>query len=433
MTVRRRRLALLLIPTLAFAAACTGGGGDKPAAASGQELKIGLLTPLNGPNATAGIEARRGAQLAVDVINGLNPSIPLPLAAEAGLPNLGGAKVSLVTADGSTNANRDAQVTAGNAINRLVSIDGVQALVGAYDPQVTEFASQRSERYEVPFVNADSPATFLTDAGRDWFFRIGPSWRSAGEAFFSLLREETANAGRIAVLHANDKAGQDVVTTVKELAAEGGQSVPEDFGFAEDGHDIGAAIDEMRAKANPDTVFLYVTPATVQPMLQAFAARQYKPKAAMSFSLGYLTAGALAGDASAADGLLRSVSWSIEAAERNPAAQAVTGLYQRRFNSPMTEAAASSFTAVMTVAQAVNNAGSLDNQRVRSALLSLDVPGEQTIMPWAGIQFDETHQNVLSQSLIEQFQGQTYKIVYPSDAAGKNSHVVYPAPNAVGG
>jgi branched-chain amino acid transport system substrate-binding protein len=433
MTVRRRRLALLLIPTLAFAAACTGGGGDDPAAASGQVLKIGLLTPLKGPNATAGTEAQRGAQLAVDVINGLNPSIPLPLAPESGLPNLGGAKVSLVTVDAAADSQQNAQVVAGNAVNRLVSTDGVEALIGAYDPQVTEYASQRSERYEVPFVNADSPATFLTDAGRDWFFRIGPSWRSAGEAFFSLLREKNENPGRIAVLHANDKAGQDVVTTIKELATEGGQSAPTDFGFSADGHDVGAAIDQMRAKANPDSVFLYVTPATVQPTLQAFAARQYKPRAAMSFSLGYLTASALTGHASAANGLLRSVSWSIEAAERNPAAQAVTGLYQRRFNSPMTEAAASSFTAVMTVAQAVNNAGSLDNQRVRSALLSLNVPGEQTIMPWSGIQFDETHQNVLSQSLIEQFQGQTYKIVYPSDAAGKNSSAVFGAPNPAGG
>ena len=68
--------------------------------------------------------------------------------------------------------------------------EGVNALIGAYDPQVTEFASQRSERFEVPFVNADSPATFLTEAGRDWFFRLGPSWRSAGEAFLSLLREQ---------------------------------------------------------------------------------------------------------------------------------------------------------------------------------------------------------------------------------------------------
>jgi branched-chain amino acid transport system substrate-binding protein len=417
---------------LALAVACTGGSGsDSPAAASGQTLKIGLLTPLKGPDATAGTEALRGAQLAVDVINGLNPSIPLPLAAEAGLPNLGGAKVTLLHAD--TSAGNDPQVVAGTAVTTMVSDQGAQALIGAYDPQVTEYASQRSERYEIPFINADSPATFLTDAGRDWFFRVGPSWRTSGQAFFSLLSEHDASPGRIVVMHANDKAGQDVVTTVKELAAESSPDLNvTDVGFSEDGSDIGKAVDAVRAK-NPDTLFLYVTPATVQATLQAFAARQYKPKAALSFSLGYLNAAAFAPAAAAADGLMRSVSWSIEAAERNPAARAVTALYQRRFNSTMTEAAASAFTAVMTVAQAANNAGSTDNQRMRSALLSLNVPGEQTIMPWAGIQFDETHQNTLAQSLIEQYHNSAYKIVYPNDAAGANSALVYPAPNSVGG
>ena len=52
--------------------------------------------PAEGAEQAAGSEAQNGAKLAVDVINGLNPSIPLPLAADAGLPNLGGAKVSLV-------------------------------------------------------------------------------------------------------------------------------------------------------------------------------------------------------------------------------------------------------------------------------------------------------------------------------------------------
>lgn len=426
MTVRRHRLALLIVPALALAAACTGGDGGSSAAASGQELKIGLLSPQTGPNATAGKEALRGAQLATDVINGLNPSIPLPLAAEAGLPHLGGAKVKLISVDA---AGAEPQVVAGNAVNKLVSTDGVQAIIGAYDPQVTEFASQRSERYEIPFVNADSPATFLTDSGRDWFFRVGPSWRSAGEAFFSLLRQEKAATGKISVLFANDKAGNDVVTTVRELGREAGTADGniQSFGYNEDGSDLGDQIDRMKA-FNPDAVFLYVTPATVQATLGAFAARQYKPKAGMAFSLGYLNAGAFAAASGAANGLLRSVSWSAETAQRNQAAQAVAQLYQRRFNSPMTESAASSFTAVMTVAQAADNAGSTDNQRIRSALLSLNVPGDQTIMPWAGIQFDETHQNVLAQILIEQYINGAFKIVYPSDSTAVNTSAVYPAP-----
>jgi branched-chain amino acid transport system substrate-binding protein len=430
MTVRRRRLALLIVPVLAFAVACTGGDGGGSAAPSGQELKIGLLTPLTGPNATAGKEALRGAQLATDVINGLNPSIPLPLAAQAGLPNLGGAKVTLLNVDAAPKNADAAQVTAGDAVNKLVTTDGVQALIGAYDPQVTEYASQRSERYEVPFVNADSPATFLTDAGRDWFFRVGPSWRTAGESFFSLLREKQAATSKIAVFYADDKAGNDVYTTVDELATENGatkENEPVRFAFNEAGSNIGDQVDKLKA-FNPDVVFLYVTPATVQLTLQSFAARKYKPKAALAFSLGYLNAGNFAAESAAANGLLRSVSWSTETAERNPAAQAITSLYLRRFNSPMTEAAASSFTAVMTVAQAANNAGSIDNQRIRSALLSLNVPGEQTIMPWAGIQFDETHQNVLAQSLVEQYLSGAFKIVYPSDSAAPNTTAVYPAP-----
>ena len=436
--VRRRSIAVLIVPAVALLAACTGDDST-PAVAGGQELKIGMLAPLKGPNAMAGIQARRGAELAVDVINGLNPSIPLPLAAEAGLPNLGGAKVSLVVQDAAPTAENDAQVTAGSGVNRLVSVEGADVLLGAYDPQVTEYASQRSERYEVPFVNADSPATFLTDAGRDWFFRIGPSWRSAGEAFFSLLRQTPeigsargtkAKPGAMMVVHARDKAGQDVVTTIRELATEGGLGKVAEVSFEPNATDLLGVVDQIRA-ANPDTVFLYATPTNIGPLTQAFTTRGYKPKVALSFALGFVNAQQFSGNAAMVTGLLRSVSWSTESAERNPAAQAVTALYQRRFNSPMTESAASAFTAVMTVAQAANNAGAVDNQRIRSALLSLAVPGEQTIMPWAGIQFDETHQNVLAQSLIEQFADRTFKIVYPNDAA--NASMIYPAPNSTGG
>jgi branched-chain amino acid transport system substrate-binding protein len=416
MTVRRRRLALIV--SVALAVALGGCTGDDPTpAAGGQELKIGLLAPLRGPTGPAGIEAQRGAQLAAEVINGLNPSIPLPFAAGTGIPGIGGGRVKIITEDAS---GPDPQVVAGTAVNRLVSGQGVNALVGAYDPQVTEFASQRSERFEVPFVNADSPATFLTEAGRDWFFRLGPSWRSAGESFLSLLRDKGALSGKMVILHSDDKAGRDVVTTVRELAEQAGinpAGVP-DFGFSPTATNLQPVVDQVIA-AKPSTLFLYVTPTTIPPLIQAIANRQYKPKAALSFSLGYLASKDFQSAVQVVDGLCRSVSWSAEAAARNPAAQAVTALYQRRFNTDMTESAASAFTAVMTVAQAVDAARSTQPQRVRSALLSLNVPGEQTVMPWAGIQFDETHQNVLAQTLVEQFIDREFKVIYPADAASK--------------
>lgn len=430
MTVRRRRLALIL--TIALSAAVGGCTGDDPeSAADGQELKIGLLAPLKGTTGPVGIEAQRGAQLAADVINGLNPSIPLPFAAGAGIPGIGGGKVRIVTADTS---GQDPQVVAGRAVNKLVSTDGVNALIGAYDPQVTEFASQRSERFEIPFVNGDSPATFLTEAGRDWFFRLGPTWRSAGEAFLALLRglpAKQALSGRMVIMHSEDKAGRDVVTTVRELADQAGldgSKIPS-VSFSPTATDLQPAVDRTIA-LQPDTLFLYVSPTAILPLVKAIANRQYKPKAMLSFSLGFYGAQNFQSAVPVVRGVSRSVSWSEQAAARNPAARAVTALFERRYNTKMTESAASAFTAVMTVAQAVDGARSTEPQRIRSALLNLNVPGEQTVMPWAGIQFDETHQNVLAETLVEQFVGQEFQVVFPADATKRR--LVYPAAGATG-
>lgn len=433
MTARRRRLAPLLVAVTALVlplAACSDG--EAPAEpGSGQDVKIGLLAPAKGPQKGAGDEARRGAQLAADVINGLNPSIPLPLAEGAGLPNYGGAKIRIVAQDSSSDPKDPdgPQTAAARGVTSLIANQDVDAVVGAYDPQVTEYASQRTERYEVPFVNADSPATFLTDRGLDWFFRIGPSWRTAGESFFSILRaQDGGDRAKIVVLHAEDKAGRDVNTTVTELAEEGGYKTPTPVSFAPDATQLGDKVEQVKA-LNPDVVMVYATPTTVPALITAFAEKQYRPKAVFSFGLGYLTTENYRQSAAVVTGLARSVSWAPDTAGRNPAARAIASLYQRKYNIPMTEAAAAAFTAVMTVAQAVDAARSTDPTRIRTALLSLDVPGEQTIMPWGGIQFDETHQNTLAQVIVEQFLSSSFKVVFPTDTASEK--LVYPADKAL--
>jgi branched-chain amino acid transport system substrate-binding protein len=427
MTAGRRRSALLLACALSLGAgACTGG--ETPAA-SGEELRIGLLAPLKGTDARAGLESQRGAELAADIVNGNNPSVPLPLAAEPGLPGLGGAKIKIITVDTAYDDSERSQAISGASVTKLVIDNDVAALVGAHDSVITELASQRSDRFEVPFINADSPATFLTEAGRDWFFRIGPTWQSAGEAFFSLLRSKGRPdaPGRVAVLHASDKAGGDVASIVRGLAPRTGASSITEYSFPPDATNLLGVVDRMRAD-NPDSVFIYATPATVQPMIEAFGARQYKPKAALAFGLGYLTSQSYGPAASVISGLSRSVSWAEETAGRNLAARAVAGLYERRYKTKMSEASASSFTAVMTIAQAADAARTTQPQGLRTALLSLDVPGDQTIMPWAGIQFDETHQNVLATMLVEQFGGRAFRVVFPHDAASRDTSWQWPGP-----
>jgi branched-chain amino acid transport system substrate-binding protein len=420
----RRRTVLVIAAALAAGGCTSGSDSGKPAPPS--EVRIGLLAPMSGPNKGAGQDAQRGAQLAADVVNGINALIPLPLAEGSGLTNLGNARIRIVTAD-----TQGKEVRGATETTRLVSDQGAVAVIGAYDPDVTLQASLRAERTPVPFLNADTSLSFLTDRGLDWFFHLGPSVRTSGEAFFSLIKTQqspTRPISQVAVLHSSDRAGNDVSAVISELAEEGGFKVTKSLGYDPDTVNLGDLsnqVGEIQA-ANPDVVFVSPTASTVPLMVQAFAQRQYKPQAVMAYGSGYITDESLKEAGPTTAGLCREAAWSYEVASRNLAARAVSTLYQSKFNIPMTEEAADAFTAVLTLAIAINNAGSVDVRRIRSALLSLDIAGEDTIMPWQGIRFDETHQNVGAASIVEQFLNKSFHTVFPLDAAGKNK-LVWPA------
>src|SRR2546426_11656791 len=70
-----------------------------PARAAGT-VRIGILWPLTGNAAAAGQASKAAAEVAAEIVNNSHPEMAnLPLAATAGLPGLGGAKLELVFAD----------------------------------------------------------------------------------------------------------------------------------------------------------------------------------------------------------------------------------------------------------------------------------------------------------------------------------------------
>jgi branched-chain amino acid transport system substrate-binding protein len=92
-------------------------------------------------------------------------------------------------------------------------------------------------------------------------------------------------------------------------------------------------------------------------------------------------------------------------------------LYEERFGTPMSEVAAGSFTAVLMLSKAMADAGSTEPDRVRAALLNLDIPGRDTIMPWNGVRFDATHQNSGATGVVEQVDQDALRIVFPAELA----------------
>jgi len=413
---------LAVAAVLVVAASCTNSRSDtQPTPVP--DVKIGLLAPLSGASGAAGADALHGAQLAAALVNGDEGSVRLPGVGTSGLSRLGGAKITIVAKDTKSAPERGVTEAVG-----LVNQERVAGLVGAYDTDVTAAASQRSDRLRVPFVNGDTSAGYLTERGLDWFFRTGPTDRMFGESFFSALGQQQGKAAKtqppdVAILFADDTLGNGIATLTEELADQGGYGVvAQERGrpgrhFAPGGADLTPAIVEVRA-SQPDAVFLIASAsADASKALKAFGQLGYRPPRLLTFGSGSFEPSVLEAAGQDGEGVLYSAAWSRETAERNPAARPVVDLYQARFDTPMTEVAAGSFTAVLTLAAAIDLAGSVDPERVRGVLISLDTPGRDTIMPWNGVRFDATHQNTRASGVVEQRVQDVFRVIFPRELA----------------
>ena len=103
----------------------------------------------------------------------------------------------------------------------------------------------------------------------------------------------------------------------------------------------------------------------------------------------------------------------------------VNAIYKKKYGINLDGASARAFTGLQTWVYVLEKAGSTDPKAIQKACNSIKIPGDQLVVPWAGIKFanvgGETGQNVLGMGLIGQYQMKDGKlgleIVYPFDLA----------------
>jgi branched-chain amino acid transport system substrate-binding protein len=119
--------------------------------------------------------------------------------------------------------------------------------------------------------------------------------------------------------------------------------------------------------------------------------------------------------------------WALDVGRRKPLVSTVNDLFRKRMGRNMSGNSARSFTALLTLADAMNRAPSLDAEGIRQALLQTDIKGEQLIMPWDGVKFDpKSGQNILGKGIIVQVQRGEYVTVWPWDLSSRP--VIWPIP-----
>src|SRR5436190_13543352 len=296
-------------PMLGLLAAATMSLTWTGGAVAQQTVKIGAIFPLSGNAASAGVHAKAAIETALDIINSAHPELGnFPLAKNAGLAGLGGAKVEVVFAD-----NQGSPATGQNQTLRLITEEKVVALTGAYQSGITLTASAIAEKYGIPFLNGESVAANLTERGFKWFFRVTPVASDFAKIYNDFLNDMKATGVKtdsVAMVHDNTEYGTSVASVITSVFKEGGRSAPIDIAYAANATDVQSQVLQLKEK-KPDVVIMITYTSDAILFAKTMQALDYKPPMLLADDAGYSDPSFIKAVGKLSVGAFNRSSWSV--------------------------------------------------------------------------------------------------------------------------
>jgi len=399
--------------------------GTLPAQGAEKTIRIGALWPLSGPASREGQEAKAAIELAKDIINNKTNLKGVPLAETEGLLNLGGAKIEIVWADS------EGKPEIGRAeTERLITAEKVVAVIGAYMSGVVLAATPVSERYNIPFLVADATNPDICKKGFKTVFRTTPIntvyVRDAQDMIEELQKRFGTNYKRIVFSHDTTFQGVDFSREGKELAEKRGYQVVGDVATQDPATDV--TPDVLKIKSlQPEVLILHHYSGNAILFQKAFGKYKLDVKAMIAYSNSYNLSDFLNGAGKEADYLFTPGTFPPRIIGTQAKIQQVNEMFKKKSGlERMSDVAARDIQALLVLADAINRAGSTDPKAIVKALSETNLSQDQVIMPWKGVKFDSTGENVLSSIVMQQIQKGQYEIVWPANMS--SAKPIWPAP-----
>jgi branched-chain amino acid transport system substrate-binding protein len=387
------------------------------ASAQDKTVKIGVINPLSGNAASAGAHGKAAIETAVDIINNAHPELGnLPMAKNAGLAGLGGAKVEAIFAD-----NQGSPAVGQNQALRLITEEKVVALNGAYQSGVTLTASAIAEKYGIPFLSGESVAANLTERGFKWFFRTTPIASDLARIYLDFLKDMKAGGVKtdtIAIVHENTEYGTSISSVITSVFKDNGLSVALDIPYSANTTDVQSQVLQLKEK-QPDVVIMVSYTSDAILYVKTMQSLDYKPAVLIGDDSGFSDPSFVKAVGKISQGLFNRSSWSV--GDVGSPTFLVNEMYKKRSGGDdLDDTSARQMQGFLVLCDAIDRAGSTDPAKIQAALKATDLKPDQLIMGYKGVKFDDKGQNILASGLVIQLQdGENYVAVWPKANASK--------------
>jgi len=372
------------------------GGATFKAEAAPAPVNIGGLFPSTGSFAQFGQDTVNASRLAVQMVNDAG-----------GIKSLGGAKLNLILSD----VQSDTTVTR-TETERLVTSYRLSAIFGCFASALTLIASEVAERRKVPLLTGSSTDQ-LNQGGRKFTFTPFARASQFAKAQLQMARL-VSDKPKVAVVFENTAFGTATSKGLREQApGEGAEIVmfePYSAGFT----DAGPLVNKVRASgAN----MLFAVSYLNDLVLVVRTMKQMGVNIPLNGgSGGFLHPDFYKNTGTDAEGLLGVAHWNHDmSADSN----AVNAAYKKTYGKFIFEYAGGTVAQIFMVADALERAGSPDPQKVRDALVTLDVSkGYAAMAPGGRMKIDPaTGKNIYGHPVGVQWQKGDLVSVFPKEDA----------------
>jgi branched-chain amino acid transport system substrate-binding protein len=318
-----------------------------PAGAQGP-IRIGASMSLTGTYAKLGNYQNEGYKLCAKQAN------------ERG--GLLGRKIEFVVYD-----DQSAPPTAVRLYEKLITEDKVDAVMGPYSSPVSEAAANVTEKYKKVMVMPLAATTSIFKKGRKYIFMV----ISPAEVYLEGLVDMAAKRGlkTVAIVYEDTLFAKTSAVGAAELAKQRGMQVVFQEGYPKGNQDFSAMLTKIRA-ANPDVL------AASTYFDDAIAITRQMKELNVNPKMYGITVG---GDLPEFYDLLKQNAEYItgatqwEGALPYPGNKEFSEAYKKEFGREPVYHSAAGYAGCTVYLEAVRRAGTLDAEKVREALLKLEL------------------------------------------------------------
>jgi branched-chain amino acid transport system substrate-binding protein len=370
--------------------------------AQGAALKVGVLLPRSGAQASIGQDCQRGADIAGPILKSL------------GLPDL-----QLMNADTETNVD-----VARTRAEKLIS-DGAQLLVGAFDSGQSTAIAQVAEQKGIPFVINIAAAPPITEQGYKFVFRNFPTAPMILADAFTNQKEVFEVSGKapksVVFMHVNDTFGTAMKNGIGAVMPKFNvpYTIAETISYDPTARDL--SVEVAKAKASGAEALLMVSRLNDAILITRELVKQrWSPMGILSMGPGWYEDQYLKTLGKLADGPLSFVPWYDP--NKKVSKLLVAAMAKAHPNLDVNTNHIYTFEALQVAADAYKRAGSADPKALADAIRATKITDNVSTGP--GIQFDAKGQNdKLKNSAIQNRGG---KLVTVAPKGATNAKVQFP-------